>query len=172
MPSALYMNVHLPIALTEALLHRGLDNLTSQDDGRATSDDKRLLARAADPGHILLSKDQDFLRTAATWQQQSRPSPGVLFAARPRRSSRRLDGHPSLLRTRRTREPAHLSALGIDQRPTPDKAASPMRIPPSPCVIMPMHRPCDPSTTASSTMSSTAETTEPQCSSTRETTRR
>ena len=80
MPSAPYVDVHVPMAVTEALQRRGLDVLTSQDDGTATVDDERLLARAAGLGRVLFSQDQDFLRIAAQWQHQGRPFPGVLFA--------------------------------------------------------------------------------------------
>ena len=81
MPSALYVDVHVPMAVTEALRRRGLDVLTSQDDGTPRLDDEALLARAAELGRVLFSQDQDFLRIAAQWQQQGRPFPGVLFAA-------------------------------------------------------------------------------------------
>jgi Domain of unknown function (DUF5615) len=80
MPSTLYMDVHVPMAVTETLRRRGLDILTSQDDGTATRDDEGLLVRAAELGRVLFSQDQDFLRIAAEWQRQVRPFPGVLFA--------------------------------------------------------------------------------------------
>jgi hypothetical protein len=81
MPSNLYMDVHLPIAVTEALRRRGLDILTSQDDGTTTHDDEPLLARATElGGRLLFSQDRDFLRIAAEWQRQGRPFPGILFA--------------------------------------------------------------------------------------------
>ena len=79
MPSALYVDVHVPIAVTEALRRRGLDVLTSQDDGTTTVDDDSLLARAAELGRVLFSQDQDFLRIATQWQQQGRPFPGVFL---------------------------------------------------------------------------------------------
>lgn len=81
MPSSLYMDVHVPMAVTEALRRRGLDVLTSQDDGTATLEDEGLLSRAAGLGRVLLSQDQDFLRIAVQWQQQGRQFPGVVFAA-------------------------------------------------------------------------------------------
>jgi hypothetical protein len=81
MPLALYMDVHVPIAVTESLRRRALDILTSQDDGTATQDDDTLLARATELGRVLFSQDQDFLRIAAEWQRQGRPFPGVFFAA-------------------------------------------------------------------------------------------
>ena len=45
LPLALYMDVHVPMAVTEALRRQGLDILTSQDDETAAQDDEVLLAR-------------------------------------------------------------------------------------------------------------------------------
>jgi hypothetical protein len=75
------MDVHVPLSVTLALRQRGVDVLTSQDDGTTTHDDEPLLARAAELGRVLFSQDEDFLRIAALWQQQGRPFPGVLFSA-------------------------------------------------------------------------------------------
>ena len=80
MSLALYMDVHVPMAVTEALRRRGLDILTSQNDGTATQGDEILLARATELGRDQFSQDQDFLRIAAEWQRQGRPFQGVLFA--------------------------------------------------------------------------------------------
>jgi hypothetical protein len=55
--------------------------LTNQDDGTGSLYDESPLAKAADLGRVLFSKDQDFLRIAAQWYQQSRLFPGILFAA-------------------------------------------------------------------------------------------
>ena len=52
MPSALYVDVLIPMAVTESLRRRGLDVLTSQDDGTVTDDDERLLVRASESGRI------------------------------------------------------------------------------------------------------------------------
>jgi hypothetical protein len=75
------MDVHVPLPVTVALRQRGLDVLTSQDDGTTTHDDEPLLARAAELGRVLFSQDEDFLQIAALWQRQGRPFPGVLFSA-------------------------------------------------------------------------------------------
>ena len=81
MPLALYMDVHVPMAVTEALRRKELDILTSQDDGTASQDDEVLLAREAELGRVLFSQDQDFLQIAAECQLPGRPFVGVLFAA-------------------------------------------------------------------------------------------
>ncbi len=81
MALALYMDVHVPIVITESLRRRGLDVLTSQDDGTAVQDDELLLARASEVGRVLFTQDQDFLRIAADWQREGRSFFGVVFAA-------------------------------------------------------------------------------------------
>jgi predicted nuclease of predicted toxin-antitoxin system len=99
MPLALYMDVHAPMAVTEALRRKGLDVLTSQDDGTATQDDEALLTRADELGRVLFSQDQDFLRIAAGWQRAGRPFAGVLFAAQQGVSLGRLADDLELLLT-------------------------------------------------------------------------
>lgn len=76
-----YMDVHVAIAVTEGLRRRGLDVLTSQDDGTSTLDDEALLLRAAELGRVLFTQDQDFLAIACDWQRRGRPFAGVVFAA-------------------------------------------------------------------------------------------
>jgi hypothetical protein len=76
----LYMDVHVPAALTEALRERSLDVVTSQEDGTRTRDDESLLQRAAETGRLLLTQDEDFLAIAAKWQQTGRAFPGLFFA--------------------------------------------------------------------------------------------
>jgi hypothetical protein len=55
----LYMDVHVPAAITEGLRRRGVDVLTSQADGTRRADDETLLARATELGRTLFSQDED-----------------------------------------------------------------------------------------------------------------
>jgi hypothetical protein len=98
-PLALYMDVHVPLAVTEALRRKGLDVLTSQDDGTAAQDDDILLARANELGRVLFSQDQDFLRIAAEWQRAGRSFAGIFFAAQQGVSLGRLADDLELLLT-------------------------------------------------------------------------
>jgi hypothetical protein len=75
-----YMDVHVPAAITEGLRRRGLDVLTSQEDGTREADDEDLLTRATDLGRTLVSQDQDLLRIASAWQQAGRAFSGVVFS--------------------------------------------------------------------------------------------
>lgn len=75
------MDVHAPMVVTQTLRRRGLDVLTSQEDGPPLADDDSLLARAAELGRVLFSQDQDFLRIAAEWRDRGQSFPGIIFAA-------------------------------------------------------------------------------------------
>ena len=81
MPLPLYMDVHVPIVVTESLRRRGIDVLTSQEDGTARWDDEALLARATEMGRLLYSQDQAFSRIATDWQRTGRTFVGVVFAS-------------------------------------------------------------------------------------------
>jgi Domain of unknown function (DUF5615) len=75
----LYMDVHVPAAITEGLARRHIDVLTSQDDGTREAEDAALLQRAMDLGRLLFSQDQDLLRIASRWQNAGRPFAGLAF---------------------------------------------------------------------------------------------
>jgi predicted nuclease of predicted toxin-antitoxin system len=80
MPLALYMDVHVPAAITAGLRRRGLDVLTSQEDGAGRWPDDRLMERATSLDRVLFSQDDDMLRLSAEWQRQRRPSSGLIYA--------------------------------------------------------------------------------------------
>ncbi|WP_152054443.1 DUF5615 family PIN-like protein [Tautonia marina] len=81
MPLSLYMDVHVPMVVTQTLRRRGVDLLTSQEDGTSTAEDDVLLARATALGRLLVTQDQDFLRISAEWQLTGQSFTGILFAA-------------------------------------------------------------------------------------------
>lgn len=80
MPHAIYMDVHVPLAITEGLRRRSIDVLRSQEDGTSEWEDEPLLARATEVGRLLFSQDQDFLQISAQWQHSGRPFLGLLYA--------------------------------------------------------------------------------------------
>ena len=80
MAPRLYMDVHVPSAVTEGLRRRGVDVLTSQDDGTRQLDDSALLQRATDLGRVLFTQDDDLLAIASRWQQEGRQFAGVVYA--------------------------------------------------------------------------------------------
>lgn len=99
MPLALYMDVHVPMLVTATLRRRGLNILTSQDDGTATQDDEFLLARSTELGRVLFSQDQDFLQIAAEWQRKERYFVGLFFSPQQGASLGRLTDDLEILLT-------------------------------------------------------------------------
>jgi hypothetical protein len=56
MSVGLYMDEHVPRAITEGLRLRGVDVLTAQEDNRRRASDSELLDRATELGRILSHK--------------------------------------------------------------------------------------------------------------------
>lgn len=75
----LYMDVHIPQAITDQLRRRGIDVLTAIEDGRAEATDKELLERAFQLGRPLFTQDIRFKALAEDWQRHDRPFAGLLF---------------------------------------------------------------------------------------------
>src|SRR3990172_10203870 len=79
----LYMNVHVPQAITDQLCRRGADVVTAVEDGSADMDDDILLERARELGRLLFTQDIPFKALAEDWQRQGRPFAGLLFGHQP-----------------------------------------------------------------------------------------
>ena len=73
-----YVDVHLDAQITRALRTRGVDVLTTQDDGRGTLPDDQLLHRATELGRVLVTYDNDFWALADEWQRQERLFSGII----------------------------------------------------------------------------------------------
>jgi predicted nuclease of predicted toxin-antitoxin system len=76
----LYMDVHVPYAITRALRQRGVNVLTAQEDGTTEWDDPPLLDRATELGRLLFTRDEDLLVEAARRQRRGREFSTVVFA--------------------------------------------------------------------------------------------
>lgn len=76
----LYMDHHVDAAITRGLLRRGIDAITSFEDGASTWDDERLLERATELGRVLFSQDDDLLAIAQRWLLSGRNFAGLIFA--------------------------------------------------------------------------------------------
>jgi hypothetical protein len=74
------MDVHVPYAITFGLRLRGIDVLTSQEDGANRLSDSDLLDRATLLGRILISQDSDLLREASYRQRLGLVFGRVIFA--------------------------------------------------------------------------------------------
>jgi len=77
---ALYMDVHVPAAITRSLAIRGVDVLTAQMDDASRLSDKALLDRAGELNRIVFTRDDDFLAEAAARQRGNVFFPGVIYA--------------------------------------------------------------------------------------------
>ena len=75
----LYMDVHIPQAITDQLRRRGVDVLTAIEDGAAILDDDELLERARVLGRVIFTQDIRFKALAEDWQRQGRDFAGLLF---------------------------------------------------------------------------------------------
>ena len=74
----LYMDHHVPRAITSGLRIRGVDVLTTQEDGTQTLEDPALLDRAGGLGRVLFT--DDFLTEANRRQEANQPFPGIIYA--------------------------------------------------------------------------------------------
>ena len=77
----LYMDVHVPYAISYGLRLREVDVVTSQEDGTTAHQDSDLLDRATGLGRALFTQDTDFLRIARERQQTWINFAGIIFAS-------------------------------------------------------------------------------------------
>lgn len=80
MSLSLYMDVHVPRAITRSLTAAGVDALTAQEDGCGRWPDPELLDQASALGRALFTRDDDLLAEAVRRQRASIPFAGVIFA--------------------------------------------------------------------------------------------
>jgi predicted nuclease of predicted toxin-antitoxin system len=78
MPHAIYMDAHVPSAITEGLRRCGVEVMTCQEDGSDKLPDDKLLERATQLGRVLFSQDDDLLKLAAKWQATGKEFHGVI----------------------------------------------------------------------------------------------
>ena len=80
MSLALYMDVHVPAAITDALRLRKVDVLTAREDGADRFPDSALLDRSGVRARVLFSQDADLLREASERQRSSAWFVGLIYA--------------------------------------------------------------------------------------------
>jgi predicted nuclease of predicted toxin-antitoxin system len=80
MPLALYMDHHVPRAITVGLRLRGVEVITAYEDGSSELEDIALLDRAIALGRVLFTRDDDLLAEATRRQRESIPFCGVVYA--------------------------------------------------------------------------------------------
>jgi hypothetical protein len=74
------MDVHAPAPITRALLRRGVDVKTAQDDGTTRLPDNELLDRATALNRALFTRDEDLLAEANMRQKAGKFFAGVIYA--------------------------------------------------------------------------------------------
>lgn len=79
MTIALYMDVHVPQAITEQLKRRGIDIVTATEDNSERLPDDELLERCRILGRVLFTQDIRFKALAENWQRQGRQFAGLIF---------------------------------------------------------------------------------------------
>lgn len=79
MTAPLYMDVHVPQAITDQLRRRGVDVLTAIEDGFAEAPDEELLERAKELASVVFTQDIRFKALAEDWQRNGRSFAGLLF---------------------------------------------------------------------------------------------
>ena len=76
----LYMDQHVPRAITVGLRLREIDVVTAFEDGASEMNDSELLNRASELGRVLFTQDDDLLVEAARRQKDGRSFHGVIYS--------------------------------------------------------------------------------------------
>lgn len=76
----LYMDVHVPYAISFGLRLRKVDVVTSQEDRKTELEDSNLLDRATALGRALFTQYTDFLRIAMERQRNKIDFAGIIFS--------------------------------------------------------------------------------------------
>ena len=76
----LYMDVNVRAEITRQLRARGVDVLTSEEDGTREFSDSDLLDRATALGRVLVTRDADLLAESAMRQRSGVTFSGVIYA--------------------------------------------------------------------------------------------
>jgi hypothetical protein len=74
-----YFDHNMQAAVVTALRERGLDVLTTRDDGHDRHPDERVLDRALALKRVVVTHDQDFLELAALRIASATEFPGIIF---------------------------------------------------------------------------------------------
>lgn len=75
----LYMDVHVPQAITDQLRRRNVDVLTAMEDNAHELPDNELLERVQLLGRVIFTQDIRFKAMAEDWQRQGKSFAGLIF---------------------------------------------------------------------------------------------
>ena len=79
MPTPLYLDVHVPLAIAQQLRRRGVDAVHATEEGKNQLEDDQLLALATRQGRLMVTQDIRFRVTAEDWQRQGKPFAGLFY---------------------------------------------------------------------------------------------
>jgi hypothetical protein len=79
MPVAIYMDAHIPRAITEQLRLRGVDVLAATEEGTNRLPDDELLETASTLGRVVFTHDIRFRALAERWQREGRQFAGLAY---------------------------------------------------------------------------------------------
>ena len=77
---SIYMDQHVPRAITIGLRLRGINVTTAYEDGASEMDDSDLLNRASELGRVLFTQDDDLLAEAARRHKDGVQFHGLIYA--------------------------------------------------------------------------------------------
>ena len=80
MALGLYMDQHVPRAITIGLRLQGIDVITAHEDNSSELDDPALLDRASELGRVIFTRDSDFLVEATKRQRDNIEFGGIIYA--------------------------------------------------------------------------------------------
>jgi Domain of unknown function (DUF5615) len=75
----LYMDVHVPQAITDQLRRRSVDVLTAIEDDSSELLDDELLEHVRSLERVLFTQDIRFKAMAEDWQRRGKPFAGLIF---------------------------------------------------------------------------------------------
>jgi predicted nuclease of predicted toxin-antitoxin system len=81
MAAALYLDVHVPLAVAYQLRRRGVDVVHSIEEQTNRLEDDKLLDLASQLGRVVVTQDVRFRAMAEGWQRQGRPFVGLVFGS-------------------------------------------------------------------------------------------
>jgi len=87
MTIALYMDQHVPRAVTVGLRLRGIDVITAYEGGASKFEDPALLDQASSLGRVLFTQDDDLLAEARRRQREGISFGDVIYAHQLRMTS-------------------------------------------------------------------------------------
>ena len=79
MSVALYMDVHIPMAITRQLRLRGVDVVTATEERTNALADDALLNLAGEQGRVLFTHDIRFKALAENWQRIGKSFAGLIY---------------------------------------------------------------------------------------------